>query len=242
MSGPRPAPPRSRPGRREEGGRLGPSRPRRALLHAPGRVSGAGPADRAGAGRVGVSAPGPPPTRPLGSGAASRGDPGSEPARGRGPRRDSCGRAGIFSLNPTVPCWLRNPRAFPLGPWRLGPQEKARKALGSASQGCRAPPAVFPLPPLEARGPVTAACPLAPAGTGAGSPLLQTARSHPRRCLREQRGAVRRGSPPPLRFLQTPSGCAALGRRLSLSEPHSRISKGAVVRPKITCKARGSLR
>ena len=35
-------------------------------------------------------------------------------ARGRGPWCDSCGRARIFSLNPTVPCRLRNPRTFSL--------------------------------------------------------------------------------------------------------------------------------
>ena len=45
----------------------------------------------------------------------SQGDLERRPgARGRGPWCDSCGRARIFSLNPTVPRRLRNPRMFSL--------------------------------------------------------------------------------------------------------------------------------
>lgn len=109
VSGPRPgpAPLRGRLGRGEEKGS-----PRAAggapLLHAPGRVSGT--RTRSGRGAQPRRAPAP---RDQGR-RQSRGPGEARPARGRGPWRDSCGRAGIFSLNPAVPCSLQNPRALPL--------------------------------------------------------------------------------------------------------------------------------
>lgn len=124
MSGPRPgpAPLRSRPGRREEEG--GSTRTARgaALLQAPVRVSGAGSGDQ---NRTGGSDPTPgvnthpgPALAPPPPGiviAESQGDLERRAgARGQGPWCDSCGRARIFSLNPTVPCRLRNPRTFSL--------------------------------------------------------------------------------------------------------------------------------
>lgn len=118
VTGPRPgpAPLRSRLGRREEEGCSARTARGAPLLHARVRVSGSRPGGRAG-GRGGRDlSPRPSPdASPRDRGRRkSRGPGEARPARGRGPWRDSCERAGIFSLNPAVPCRLRNPRVLPL--------------------------------------------------------------------------------------------------------------------------------
>lgn len=125
-----PAPPRSeQPGTPRGGGRLRdlPAAPR-ALSARPApascpRVSGPG-RGQAGDGRSG------PQTRaawraPRGSGSPRVWGPGGRAPGGAeaGAGRDSCGRAGIFSLNRGSPPPAKSP-VLPLPPWRVGPERQ----------------------------------------------------------------------------------------------------------------------
>lgn len=243
-----PAPPRPRPAPEppgtQGGGRLGWSSPRRRApaSSGPGKWRGT---RRPSWGREGRGrSPQPSPdASPRGMGRRkSRGPGEARPARGRGPWRDSCGRAGIFSLNPTVPCRLRSPGAFllpkpggaapqikPLSPGQRvpgwpGATSNLRSASAWGQRTCHRGPAPPRVPGLGSK-------------RGREYPVLATTRS-PRSARDSPEPARWAGevAPGSLGFVQTPPGCAALGKSLGLSEPHSATLKEGVARPKISCR------
>lgn len=123
LAPPRPRPAPEPPGTQGGGGWLRPDCPRRRApaSSSPGKWRGAGGPEQGPEGRILNTHPGPALVTPLTNPtpgiviAESQGDLERRAgARGRGPCCDSCGRARIFSLNPTVPCRLRNPRTFSL--------------------------------------------------------------------------------------------------------------------------------
>lgn len=185
-----PAPPRPRPAPEppgtQGGGRLGRSCPRRRApaRSGPGKWRGARRPSRGREGRGRGPRPSPDgPPRDRGR-RQSRGPGEARPARGRGPWRDSCGRAGIFSLNLTDPCRLRSPRAFPLPkPGGAAPKKKPQSPGQRVPGG---PGAASSLHSAAAwgqrtchRGPAPPAVPGLGSNRGHQYPLLATTRSLP---------------------------------------------------------------